>query len=346
MKEEDSYKTIMTAMIMVALIVLSFLILRPILFSMIFGIILVFIFNPLNERLLKRIKSKNLSAIICSLILVLIITLPIIFLTPLAIDQSIRIYLASQNTDFVFSLQNFLKSSSIITEEFSQQIGSTVNSFLQSSTHSLLNMVTSFILNLPILLLKLVVTLFTFFFVLRDKENFLTYIKDLLPFSKQLEKELVKCTGEVAFSVLYGQILIGILQGLVVGLGFIIFGVPNAPLLMILAIFVGIFPIVGPFLVWIPVSIYLIASGNGLSAIGVIIFGSIASIGDNFLRPIVVSKKTSLNPLFALIGMIGGLLLFGVLGIILGPLIIAYFLIFLELYRNKRISGLLIERRE
>jgi predicted PurR-regulated permease PerM len=92
--------------------------------------------------------------------------------------------------------------------------------------------------------------------------------------------------------------------------------------------------------------IYLFIAGNNFAAIGIMVFGLIAGVIDNILRPIIVSKRSRMNSLFALIGMIGGLLFFGVVGLIIGPLIIAYLLIFLELYRNKRVSGLLLEREK
>ncbi|MCH7974169.1 MAG: AI-2E family transporter, partial [Bacteroidetes bacterium] len=89
----------------------------------------------------------------------------------------------------------------------------------------------------------------------------------------------------------------------------------------------------------IPLTIYLVVAGNTLAATGVLLFGLISSSLDNFIRPIIVSKRTELNSSIILIGMIGGLFLFGVLGVILGPLILAYLLILLELYRSKNVSG-------
>ena len=90
-------------------------------------------------------------------------------------------------------------------------------------------------------------------------------------------------------------------------------------------------------------AVFLLVSGNTIAAIGVTIFGIASSVIDNFLRPIIIAKKLMMNSLLALLGVIGGILFFGVLGLILGPLIIAYLLIFLEVYRNKKFTGLLIE---
>jgi predicted PurR-regulated permease PerM len=132
------------------------------------------------------------------------------------------------------------------------------------------------------------------------------------------------------------------IQGLLAGLGFFIFGVPNALLLTLLAAAAGIFPIVGPTIVWIPVAIFLLLAGNTVPAVGVIAFGLASAFIDNFIRPIIVAKRTSISSPVILIGMIGGLFLFGILGFILGPLILAYLFIILELYRNKSLPGVFI----
>ena len=133
------------------------------------------------------------------------------------------------------------------------------------------------------------------------------------------------------------------IQGIIAGLGFFIFGVPNALLLTILAAIAGIFPIIGTTIVWAPVAIYLFVAGDMFSAVGVVVFGLIASVIDNVLKPMFVSQRTSMPTSMILIGMIGGFFLFGILGFILGPLILAYLIIILEIYRNKRVPGILIQ---
>lgn len=148
----------------------------------------------------------------------------------------------------------------------------------------------------------------------------------------------------ITASVIYGQVIIGVLQGIIVGIGFFIFGVPNALLLTMLASLAGIFPIIGTGIIWIPVVIYLLIEGSTFTTIGVLIFGIISSSVDNFLRPIIVAKRTDIHTSILMIGMIGGLFLFGVLGFILGPLILSYLLILLELYRNKNVPGFFIQK--
>lgn len=334
---EEYLKKIMTGVIIAALLVLAFLIVKPILISIILGFLLSFIFLPVYNYLYKKTKLKNLSASVIVSIFALLIILPIWFFTPMLVEQSFKFYMAAQQIDFRTPLKTIFPSY-FASEQFSDQIGSIIYSFVTQSTNTLVNNLTDIIFNFPALSLQFLVIFFVFYFSLRDHEQITNYIKSLLPFSKDVEKKLFDSSRAITMSVLYGQIIIGIIQGLVVGLGFFIFRVPNSILLTLLAAIAGVFPIVGPALVWIPVSIYLLLANKTFAAVGVLIFGVLASFADNLLRPLFVSKRTNLSSALVLVGMIGGLFFLGIIGLILGPLILAYLMIILELYRNKQIK--------
>lgn len=342
--EKNNLNNIVVAVVSIILLVLSFLLLKPILMSIIFGFVLVFIFSPIYNLIHKKIKSKNLCATIVTIILILLISALLIFLVPVVIKESVTLFTSAQTVDFVVPIQNLLKSfegaSSIAI-----QTDTILHSFITEFTSSLINSISNFLKDFPIIFLQLTVVFFTFFFVIRDKEDFVGYVKTILPFPKDVQDRLFKATKEVTASVLYGQLIIGFIQGITAGIGFFLFGVPNPLLFTILAIFAGILPIVGPFIVWVPMAIVLFVTGNTVATIGVTIFGIASSVVDNFLRPIIIAKRLTMNSLLVMLGFIGGILFFGVMGLILGPLIIAYLLIFLEVYRNKKFTGLLIESK-
>jgi predicted PurR-regulated permease PerM len=341
--DEKYFNNIMVLVILAVLSILSFFMLRSLLLSVVFGFILVFIFAPVYDGIHKKIKSKNLSATVITLILLLIVFLPMAFLLPMIVNEALKIFMTAQQADFITPLKNLISHLSSSTV-MSEQVESMLQSFVNKITSGLVNYLSDFLFNIPNILLQLTVVFFTFFFVIRDKEEFVSYVKSIMPFPRDLKEKLMKATREVTASVLYGQVIIGLVQGLVAGIGFFLFGISNSLLLTVLAIAAGILPIIGPAIVWVPVAIYLLISGNTFTAIGVTIFGIASITIDNFLRPIIVSKRIMMNSLLVLLGMVGGIILFGLLGFILGPLIIAYFIIFLELYRNKKISGLIIEQ--
>ena len=186
------------------------------------------------------------------------------------------------------------------------------------------------------------VVFFVFFVVLKDQEKFVEYIRSLLPFSKEVENKLFKSSRDITTSIFYGQIVLGIVTGIIVGIGFYIFGVPNAFILTILAAAAGILPIIGTTIIWVPVAIYLFVTGSVYPALGIVIFGILSSIVENFVKPIIIARWINLHPVVVLVGMVGGTFVFGILGMILGPLILAYLLIVLEIYRDKKTPGIFI----
>lgn len=339
---DEFFKNAVSLLILAILIVISFFLLKPILMSIVIGIILAVVFAPVYTWVLKIVRFKNLAAgIICTL-LILLIVLPLWFLTPIFIQQSFQVYLVSQQIDFIAPLKTIFPSL-LASEEFSAEVGSIIKSFVSKATNSIVNSFSDIIRNFPIIFLQFLVVFATFFFVLRDKEQIMNYIKSVMPFSKEVEKKLIHSSKNITISVIYGQIVVGLIQGIIVGTGFFIFKVSNPLFLMLLAVLSGVFPIIGTAIVWIPVVIYLFIAGNIFSAFGVTFFGVVSSSIDNILKPIFVSRRTRMHPLLILIGMIGGLLLFGIFGIILGPLILAYVFILLEVYRNKNIKGIFLQ---
>src|SRR3989344_7354129 len=233
------------------------------------GMILAFIFSPIYDFLLKYTKSKNLSASLICTILILIIVVPLWFLLPIFIEQSFKIFRASQSLPIIETLKSVFPNF-FASESFSNEVGKVIESFISRTTNSVTSSLTNLILNFPVIMLHLLVVFFTLYFVLRDKEEIINYIKSLSPLTKDTENKLFDYTKGITSSVIYGHIIVGIIQVLIAGTGFIIFGVPNALYLTLIAIVVGILPIVGPLLVWMPVAIYMLADGNNVSAIGVI----------------------------------------------------------------------------
>jgi predicted PurR-regulated permease PerM len=340
--DEAYFRKTTTLIIMAALLVLSFLLVKPLLLSMIGGILLAFIFSPLYNFFYRITKSKNLSAsIICFGFLIIIVAI-LGILAPKLIDESIKLYKIAQEMDIVTPLKNIFPSL-FSSPEFSQEVGSVIHTFIVKLMNSLVTYLSDLLLEIPTILMQIFVIFFTFFYFLRDKDNINEYIKSFLPFSKDVEKKLFQSTKDITFSVLYGQLICGIIQGIIMGIGLFVFHVSNAWILSLVAVFAGILPIVGPAIVGVPVAVSFLIAGSPLSAIGILIFTLISSLSDHFFRPLLVSKRTKLHPALVFLGMIGGLFFFGILGLVLGPLILAYLAIVIEIYRNKNLPGVLLQ---
>ncbi|MEK6945769.1 MAG: AI-2E family transporter [Nanoarchaeota archaeon] len=343
--EENSFRKTLTIILIVGLLALSFIVLKPIVMDIIVGFILAFIFYPVYRFLFRFLKRANLSASIVTVILLLLIIIPIWLFTPILINQSFKFYVTAQKLDFV-GLLHKISPSFFASEQFSSEVAGTIQSFIPKVANSVLNTFSSFILNLPNILLHILVVLFTFYFALRDKDKILEYVKSLSPFSKEVEEKIFRYSHDMTSSILYGQVVLGFVQGVVLSIGLFLFGVPNALLLSVVAMIVGVFPILGPMLVWVPVVIYLLINNRTFDAFGIFAFGIIASNIEHFYRSFFISRRLQIPSAIILIGMTGGIFVFGVLGLFLGPLILAYLLIILEVLRggHKNFYSTLLKR--
>jgi len=327
------------------LAILSLLILWPLITAIITGLLLAFVFYPVYKRVVvKVIKEPNISALIIIVIFLFVIMIPLWFLFPILIRQIFDVYLSLQKINTLDLLTNIFPQLAQI--EMTQELANSLNTFITGTAGKILSAASSIILNFPSLLLKAAVVLFVFFFGMKDAETLRKYVESLSPFSKTAEKDFSKKFQDITNSVIFGQIIVGIAQGIVTGIGLFVFGIPNALTLTLIATLVGILPIIGPWLVWIPVDVYLFVSGRTGAAIGLLVYGVIVITWiDALIRPYIVSRKTKISSAIILIGMIGGLIVFGILGLIIGPLILAYLLLILDAYRARKFPSLFIKEK-
>jgi len=182
-------------------------------------------------------------------------------------------------------------------------------------------------------LLSLVIILYTMFFFLMDGDRLLYYLLYYLPLNDEDEKKLLKRFTSVTRATLKGTAVIGILQGALAGLALHFAGIPSALFWAVVMMFLSVVPGIGTALVWGPAVIYLIASGDYLVATllavyCIVVVGSI----DNVLRPKLVGNDTQLHELMIFFSTLGGILSFGFMGFVIGPIIAALFVTIWELY--------------
>ncbi len=337
MVDKEIFKNAITAALIIGLFILAIMIIRPVAMSILFGILLAYIFYPIYKWTVSKIKNENLSALLICLGLIALIIFVATLIFGSLLNQAVDLYFSIQGANLENVINQILPN--FLSSELSANLAGSLNSFISNMLANSLSKFTSFILNLPIIVLQLFVVIFVFFFSLRDGKKGIEYMKSLSHLGKETQGKFFKQFKDITNSVLLGQVVIGIAQGIVAGIGYFIFGVPNALILTILTMFVGIIPLIGPWLVWLPVDIYLFMVGRTGAGMGLLIYGLIIiSWIDVFIRPVIVSRKTEINSAIVIIGMLGGLFVFGILGLIIGPLILAYVLLVIELYRTKTLG--------
>ena len=318
--------------------VMIFLLIKPIILAIIGGLILAYAFFPIYRLCLKYVPNRNLSASIVCIIAILVVLVPLYFIVPLLIDQIFNLFEYSQSVDVNSIIVKIFPSAS---ESFRVNVVNTYGTITNKGTSYVLNSLVSLLIGLPEILFNFAIVAFVFFYTIRDYDKLASFMLGISPISRHQEKKIIKSFKDITNSIVFGQIFIGLIQGLIAGAGFVIFGIPGALVLTILAIVFSIIPIVGPFFIWVPASVYLLSTESTGIAITFILYNLLlVSTVDNLLRIYLLSKNSNMPQVIVLIGMIGGILLFGVLGLILGPLLLSYFIIIIEEYRNGTFSSL------
>jgi len=168
--------------------------------------------------------------------------------------------------------------------------------------------------------------LFLLFFLLRDGRLLLGRAVRLVPMEPQRRAELLKLVGDTTRAVVYGEGLTALAQGALVGIGFAIAGLPSAVVFGVLAAFLALLPAVGAVFVWVPAVLFLAATSQWGWAIFMLIWGMGVSVSDNLLRPLLISRQAPVSTLAVFVGVIGGVIggvsAFGMIGVIIGPVLL------------------------
>lgn len=187
---------------------------------------------------------------------------------------------------------------------------------------------------------NMLVAVMLLYFLLQGGRKFEDYIISLLPFSDENKHDVIDRIKKMVRSNAIGIPLLAIIQGLIAWLGYVFIGVPNAFLMAFLTGLASIIPMVGTAIVWIPMAGYMFMSGNWVSGIILLAFGTIVIAQcDNLIRFILQKKMADTHPLITIFGVVAGLPIFGFMGIIFGPLIVSLFLLFLDIFRKEYLKN-------
>jgi len=336
---------ILVALIIIIIMLLSYMVIKPILISMTFGLLFAYIFHPIYKKINKTIKNKTLSASLLMSLIAFLITIPAIYFTPKLIQQIFSIFEKVKEVNIAETIATLFPF--LAKDPTSYSILVNFNNIPGKVTSSLIDTLLQMALNLPDLLIQTFVFLFTFFFAIRDSHKLGHYFNEISPFSKTTEKKFLREFRGITNSVILGQVLIGFLQGITLGLGLWLLGVPNVLTWTLITIIASIIPMIGPWLVWVPISIFLLLAGDTTGGIVLALYGGLfVSSIDNFVRPYLLSKSSKLPLVVSLIGTVGGFYFLGILGLVIGPLILAYALIIIDFYKEGRLDELYRESKQ
>ena len=342
MVEKKTINRVIVLTAITILLIASIFLIYPILISILAGAFFAYILHPLYKIVKKRINNDNLATFTFCLLLLVIILGPIIFLLPKFAKEIFDTFLYLQKLDISNAIGQILNL--FFSDDIARAAAVQTNLAVTKIFSFTLESMTRLFSNLPNIVLQFVIFLFTFYFATRDSEKIRAYLSELSPLSANTEQKFATEFRNVTNSIVFGQIITGLVQGLALGLGLWILGVKQVFFLTVIAIIASIIPLVGAWLIWVPVSLFMIVSGNTLNGFILFFYGMFfVSVIDNFLRPYLISRRSNLGLFAATIGTIGGLYTFGLIGLILGPLILSYMIIFVEFYKQGKLNELIKE---
>lgn len=289
--------------------------------------ILYILFKPLFLYLVnKRHISKSISSMIIIALSFLVIVLPLSGLSIMIIDKLIGFQKHPEAlTDIINSVQN-ISGSHIDLKNIIKNSINDISKFA-IGTFSI------FITGALNIFISLVVLYFTLFFMFKSHEKFERALLKYLPFDNKNSFQFATELKKITYSNIFGQGLIGLCQGLIVAIGFLIFGIPDPLFWGIVSIFVCFLPIVGAPIIFVPAGIIELLSGNTVAGVGILIWGGVlVTLVDNFLRQFISKKIADTHPLITIIGVIIGVPAFGLIGLVIGPFMISYFILLFKMY--------------
>ncbi len=314
--------------LVILLVILAFIVVRPYITVIIGSLVLAFMAYPVHKWLRKYTKYDSISAILVTGLIILICIIPFLLLANVLLTEATNFY---QNTDI-----EAIKDT--ISETLNFEIGEKTEQYIQETTQAgadyLLSKVSNFLLSIPNLIIKLVIVIFVLFYALRDGKQVLETVKKALPMSESHKKRILKKFDTTIKSLFYGEIAISLIEGIIASIGFYLLGV-NSPLIWgILVGLVALLPAIGPTIVWGPMAIIYFLMGETTTAIGIAIFGLLilTILLDAVVRAKILGMQGHIHPIIILVGVLGGLAAFGVIGLIIGPLILVLLELTIEIY--------------
>jgi len=336
----DRLTTVLSYGALILLGYLVFLIVEPFAIPLAWSAILAIFFSPIYVHVARR-SSPTQAAVVCTIGVAVLLIAPVLLVLVYAgrealeassvfrqmvgsgslLPQRVVNYLQAhlpasmQNVDVVGPLR---QGGERIAAYFAARVGELVKNLF------------AFVVNLLILL-------FALFFMFRDGGKILRAVRHLIPFEREIQDEMLRESRDLIFASVAVALLIAAIQGFLGGIAFAVTGL-TAPVFMgVLIAFCSIVPVVGSALVWAPAALWLGFHGHWWKALLIVaISGGVATVADNIARPLLLRNRTRLNDLLLFISILGGLDVFGLLGLVIGPTVVAAALGVFRVYTEHR----------
>lgn len=342
--DRSLFITLLTYTFTLLLMYLLYAITSPFLGTLVWAVAICVITFPLYEKLLARCKGREITA--AALLTTAVVLAVIIPLIGLVFTVSSEAALAYQYLETAsaggspLALGNLLNHPAVIpwlekirplTSSLNLDLDAMLLPTVKKGIAAMLNYSTGIVKNFFGFLFKLVLMVIALFFFYKDGATFLARFWLIVAIREGLKAIITDMIKRVLGAVMYGIVLTCLVQGTLGGLGFWAAGLPSPILFGALMAICAMIPVIGTALIWLPGALYLLMQGQTMHALLLVAWGVVVVSGiDNIIRPLFISGIAKLHILVIVFGVLGGLLAFGVTGLVAGPLILALVLVFFE----------------
>ncbi|HVQ38211.1 MAG TPA: AI-2E family transporter [Pyrinomonadaceae bacterium] len=320
---------------------LCWLMVQPFIGVLAWAAVLVIVFYPIHRRLVQLTRRPALSALLSCVLVILTILVPVALLTVAVLNelsgaaqnvQALIVYVLDPNSPVTGGLLkwfgNYVDIEQIRSGQYLVQRLQGVSGQIAGRTLGIIGGVVGAIV-------QMFFVVFTMYYLFRDGDRVFDTVRDALPLERAQAVSIMERARDVISASVYGVLVIAVIQGALGGLAFWALRVPSALVWGVVMVFLSMIPMLGAFLVWVPAAIYLALTGHYLKALLLVLWGTLV-IGmiDNFLRPKLVGSRTKLHELLIFFAVLGGLQVFGVLGIVMGPVVLVIAMTLIDVFRT------------
>lgn len=343
--ERKHFYSAFLLLILAVALTLACIVLRPFLDILIIGVVLAGLFHPFFRRITALChNNKTLGALLTTVLIFTCLIIPVFFFLGSLLAQGVSSVNALQHrlttTDFnaLFSHDAIAPYMTWVQDHLpfldikKLALQADLLDISKNAGQLLLDSGTKIIGNVFVLTMNFVILIFVLFFLIRDGEKMLERLRYLMPLSTDQENRIIRQLDDVAKSVILGAFVIALAQGVAGGLGLFIVGIQPFFWGCMMG-FASLIPVVGTAIIWLPVGIYLMLTGDwhwGLFLIG---WGVVVISGiDSIIRPLLMQNRSKMSTFWVFLSIIGGIKFFGALGILYGPLTLGFAMVMLSLY--------------
>ncbi|WP_246198042.1 AI-2E family transporter [Solidesulfovibrio aerotolerans] len=338
--------SIFLLLILASALILACIVLHPFVNILIIGVVMAALFRPVHRRIagLCGEKRPTLAALLTTGLIFTCIIIPLFFFLGSLLAQGVQSVNALQHklaaTDFnqLFSQDALAPYMAWVQEHLpfldlkKLALQADLIDISKTAGQMLLDSGSRVIGNVFLLTMNFLILMFVLFFLIRDGHEMLAQLRYLVPLTTDQENRIIRQLDDVSKSVILGAFVIALAQGLAGGIGLFIVGIQPFFWGCMMG-FASLIPVIGTAIIWLPVSLYLMLTGQWQWGVFMMIWGAVViSSIDSFIRPLLMQNRSNMSTFWVFLSIIGGIKFFGALGILYGPLVLGFAMVMLTLY--------------